>query len=443
MTRVFDKATWGGRAALVALALAGNAATASAQVDPIRAFRGLFVPVTQGSTATVATDISFGTDRPAVFAADGKSDAFVGITPSISFLNVGRRSSFGLTGSGLVRRYSTDGAVRPLFQAVGAGFQRAFGRTGMQLQQSLTYHPSYEFTNLPGISAPVLGETPTFSPDRAADGYSLLSTQSMLTLGRQISRYQWLSAGYRYTYTTLRSDDPAANSGADGLYESVMHGHAISMKMTQQFGAHLGLRFGLTSSTGQPRSFGRSPNAWVHDFTIEVDRFQNIAINRSTTLNFGGGGAVLNDPHGRRFVFVGGGGIRKQFGRSLRAGAAFHRHLGYVRGLEDPVLTNGLSAVVQRQGTDRWIFSLELGASTGRAAVVTSGPGVPYRTFSTGARIGYRLVGPLGGYVDYFRFFQAFDDTGTLPVVGRPVDRNGLRVGVLFAVPLFGQRGVE
>jgi hypothetical protein len=446
--RMPDKATWGGRATLAGLVLAATSGVASAQtVDPGRAFRGLFVPAASGGAAALSADVYQGSNSGT--GGSGRSELydkgmFTGLTTNLSATWTGRRTTYGASGFSMLRYYADSSDMRSLFQGGAFGIRHQAGRKAFEFQQTVGQQPAYEFGGVRGLSQRPLGSLGEGNPEYGVDGYTMFSTSSRVGLGMQVGRYQWLTTSYQYGYSRVTRDE----NRIDELPipdEPIVHSQEISARLSRQLWRNTGVHFNFVSMQGgRNRSRGREAGAWIHNFNIGIDKLQNLSLTRTVTLSLGGGGSVLNDAYGRRFVAVGAGGIEKRFGRTTRAGFVARRDIQFVEGLIDPVLTNGVSASTDGEIGRRWVFRIRAHASQGKAALIgNSVEGVPYTSYGADARLNVKLTGPFSLYGEYVRYHQQFEDPTGLFVLGRPVNRTGVRVGVVVGIPLYGQRGVE
>ena len=448
INRLPGKATWGGRAALAVVTFAGLSSVATAQtVDPGRAFRGLFVPAASGGAAALSVDLYEGSNTGT--GGSGRSELydqglFTGLTANLTGIWTGRRTSYGATGYSMLRYYADGGDMRSLFHGGAFGIRHQFGRKAIEFQQTVGRQPAYEFGGVRGLNQRPLGGLGEANPEYGVDGYSMFSTTSRVGLGLHIGRYQWISTSYQYGYSSVTRDEDRRDE-LPAPDEPIVHSQEISARLSRQIWRGTGVHFNFVSMQGgRNRSRGRTSGAWIHNFNIGVDKLQSMSLTRTLTLSVGGGGSILNDAYGRRFVAIGAGGLEKRFGRTTRAGFVVRRDIQFVEGLIDPVLTNGASLTTDGEIGRRWVFRLRGHASQGKAALLGSSlEGVPYSSYGADARVNVKLAGPFALYGEYIRYHQQFEDPTGLFVLGRPVNRTGVRVGVVVGVPLYGQRGVE
>ena len=439
------KAIWGGRAALAALVLALPAATASAQsLDPGRAFRGLFVPNAVGTTASLAADVYQGANRRTGESGFGGSESifdqgvFTGVTGNFGMSHTGRYTAVGASALGMVRYFADSGEVRSLYHGGAFGLRRQGRRIGIELQQQVGAQPAYEFGNLRTMTAQKLGGLGNVDPDHASDGYSLFTSSSSVALGVQSRQRQWLRLGYGYAYSHIARRDLTLPDAPVTSF----HAQDLSVGTSQQLWKNTGVRFDFKASRGGIQQLGDA-GTWIYNINAGLDRMQNLSLTRTTSMNLGFGGSVVNDARGRRYVVLGAGGIDKRFGRSTRAGLSVRRDVNFVEGLAEPVLTNGLAASLDTQPSPRWRFSGRVGASRGRANLTSEGATVGYDSYGVNARLRVKLTGPFAAYGEYVLFHQRFEAADNPLFLADAIQRNGIRVGLVIDLPFFGQRGVE
>jgi hypothetical protein len=443
---VWGKATWGGRAAGVLLVLGTAVGSASAQsVDPGRAFRGLFVPNLAGTTAVLATDVYQGSNHGSSAAGFGGGSiydhgTFAGVSSNLAVTHTGRRTTIGATGFGSVRYFTDTGDLRSLFHGGAFGLRHEKRRVAFQMQQDLTQQPIYGFGNLRSLVGRDLGSLGSVSSEYGViDGYSMLTAASSFGLALQNGRRQWLSGGYRYAHTTiLRRDETLPE-----LPVTSITSQDLSARTSHQFWKNTGVHFDFIASRGGLQRLRLGAPTWIYTFDASVDRLQNINLTRSTAITLTGGTSMLNDAVGRRYVFVGSGSLSQRMGRRSRLAFGFRRDLHFIEGLEDPVLTNALILDLDTRLNRRMQFTARGTASRGRAALAGDRlAGIPYTSYGLEARLRARVRGPFGAYAEYVTVQQDYDDPAHV-LSGRPVDRYGIRAGLVISLPLSGQRGVE
>jgi hypothetical protein len=445
---VCHEARWGCRLTVAALLVGSLSGTAAAQsVDSGRAFRGLFTPNVTGTSSTLTTEVYQGSNRGTAGSTLGGGSVydqgtFTGLTSGLTLARAGRRTAYGANALAMVRYYNETASLHSLYQGGAIGVRHEGRRIAVELQEQVSQQAAFEFGNLRRIGTQALGSLGTIAPDHALEGYGLFTAASNVAVGFQTGRRQWLSVGYRYAYMRLSQDDELLPAAA----ASTLHSQDVSLRTSKQFWKNTGVDFEFNAQRGGLQQLGTRSGTWLYTFNTSIDRMHSLSLTRTTVLRAGAGGSLLRDARGQRLVFTGATFLDKQVNRGTRASVGFQRDVHFVEGLPDPVLTNGLVVVLSAQPASRVSMGVRAIGSRGRAALGSDGAtDVPYTSYGLDARLRVRLTGPLAAYGEYVNFHQQFDEGGSILVLGRPVERHGFRVGVLFVVPLSGQqqRGVE
>jgi hypothetical protein len=179
--------------------------------------------------------------------------------------------------------------------------------------------------------------------------------------------------------------------------------------------------------------------------TASLDYLMALSPTRMLSLSVGGGAVRVDTIDGGSLRSLGywapsaHAAARLDFGRSWTASAEFKRSTAILYGVDSEL---GVSdAIVFRAGgflTRRLQGVVAGGFASGRAD-----RGIRDRgrndSFAGAAQLGFRLVGPLSAVVSYSSFHYRLNQTAStaLSVVPK-IDRNAVRVGLAWAVPLFG-----
>jgi hypothetical protein len=137
----------------------------------------------------------------------------------------------------------------------------------------------------------------------------------------------------------------------------------------------------------------------------------------------------------RRLRAVGSAALIHQMGRTWTAQGQYRRQLQYLDGFDEPIFADtvgvGLSGLVSR----RLEFVLAASYVNGAVGLTRDAPRV--ETYAAVARLRRALARGLAVYAEYLFYHYRFDEDAARPV-GLPLefDRNGVRVGLVFWIPL-------
>jgi hypothetical protein len=444
VTRAFALA--GPRLAVAALALLAWAPDAAGQaVDPGRALRGLFVaPSAAGSSVSLAAEVYEGVNSGSYRSTVDslfEDGAFTGLTTSLSVNKAARRTSVGATATTMMRYYAEAGQTRRLLAAGAIGLRHQMRRSALELTQSVAEHPTYDFGSLRGLSAPALGSVTSINPDHVSTGYMTLSSTSAAALSYQLGKRQWISGGYRYTHARLYAD--GAQPEVAELEHSSTNAQEISVGMTRQVWQKAGVNLHYVLAQGHELGLTQS-SGWIQSFNVGLDKLNTLSLSRSTTLSISGGTSVLRDLDGPRYVLIGGAGINQQIGRDATAGLLVRRDVHFVEGLPDAVLRNGLEAHFAAGMSRRWGVDLRGSGARGRGGYAGDvANDAPYTSYAVNLRFLARVAGPFALYGEYVRAHQDFEAVSGIFADARPIDHNGIRVGLTMMLPIYSHRGVK
>jgi hypothetical protein len=427
------------RGALLLALLAAAAVPASAQGDPGRAFRGLFeaAPIEQTALAFQASIYEgYDSDTGVAGAESLTGGAFSGLTPALVLTHVRQRTAIALSASNVLRYYNQDGRILTLDRAAAFGVRRAWGRTALDLAQTVNHRPYYELIDLPSLATPGIGGMSESLVDLAATKYALTSYGTSVAASRHTSAHQWLTAGYRFRYSHPSAGADEAEAG-EALRDVVGHEARVALvrQLSRQMGVHVSY---IVRTAGDAR--GALPSS-THEFNLGVDRLQSVSLTRNTTLAMTTGTGMLDTATGRQYTLLGSAMLHHRLNRSSRVGLAVRRGIQYLDGFDAPVLTDGATVELDAGFGRRVLVQVRGGATRGSIKALTAS--IPYDTAFGSARLRIALTRRIAGYAEYFDYYRHVSGDAGRPLTGGSWNRHGVRVGVLFDVPLYSDRGVQ
>jgi hypothetical protein len=436
--------SWRARArAALAVALQLPAGPAEAQVDPSRPFRSpLDAQLTPGNQLQLSASLFEGYDHTTWDRPFDTSGApvirgpYTAFNPEVGWRYAARRSSIGLTARSAFR-YAPDFAeLETLDRAISLGARTEFGRTALQVQQTATFRPYYEFTGLPDTTP--FGELGAL-PDLRLSEYTLkrpmFINRTALTVSRQLGRYLWLRGSYQYRHSSLSFDDEP------GGPKRLQSNHDASVSLVRQFGRNTRVQFGYGSRLLRSND-PRQAQIQLHQFDVGVLHGQRFALDRNTLLTVTGGPVIVESSDGSRVTVTGGATLHRVFSRAWSAALDTRRSIVYAEGFPDPLLSNTVSVSLQGGFGRRTTLSAYYALSHGDTSLGT----VPSQldTRSGAVRLSTRLHRTLAIYGEYVNFHQDIGRNLVAPASLSGIwDRQGLCVGLAVVVPIGSQRGVE
>jgi hypothetical protein len=125
--------------------------------------------------------------------------------------------------------------------------------------------------------------------------------------------------------------------------------------------------------------------------------------------------------------------LTRQFGRTWQAGGAYHRGVGFIEGLTQPVLTDGLSVTTTGFLTRRVDFTGNVSYSVGEP--FTLGETRGFTTYGADARLRLALNRDWAIFGDYRYYYYDFSQSLLPAGLPRTSSRNGLRGGLMLWLP--------
>ncbi len=343
-----------------------------------------------------------------------------------------RYAEFTAQGGSDIRYFNSIHEIAPLQHWLGAGVSISMGRsTSASVNEAFSYTPSYLYGLFANVQPPALGDTvPPASNYNVTDRRSYTSN-TLVRIDRTVGRRgTWdLTGDYRTTaYMSSSANIP-------GL-ESYRAGTHYRFPVSRDAKLRLGYDYRRANY-----ALGASPVQ--HDIGLGVDYDRALSRSRRTRLGFNFGSSVIegpppgkpNDPPVRQVRAIGNVLLTHQIGRTWTARAAYRRSNQFVEDVSAPVFTNGVTL------TADGFLNRRTDVLAGAAYTVGDAFGRTRSTFDTRtANVSVRvaLTRTIAANVEYLYYYYDFPPgTGLAPGLPNRVNRNSVRVGMTFWVPVF------
>jgi hypothetical protein len=368
-----------------------------------------------------------GEPRPAI------AGFFTSLVPEVRFESRGETVSFGATGGTSLRYYNDLGELIVVNQSAGVGMSAKISRrTGLFVNQAVSYAPSYLYSLFVPLDQPVIGGIIPPATDYSQNPGQVhsVSYQTTARVDQGLTRRSTLSVYSNLRITNYTGSDP-------GFYDfrALDLGARLSTSLTRdvKLGVDYTYRKTLYSSIQQP---------YEQNLTFGVEYNLNRAIRaaRRTTVAFHLGPAaawgLLGEQSGLgRYLVIGDAYVAQRFKRTWTARAGYHRGFTYVEGLPNPAFENATSADVSGFFNRRTEFVASLSYSLGETAYL--GTQMPFDTWASDAKLRFALSRRVAAFAQVFHYEYSFDKRLPLPPgIANNLTRNGVRVGVTLWVPL-------
>jgi len=165
-----------------------------------------------------------------------------------------------------------------------------------------------------------------------------------------------------------------------------------------------------------------------------------LSFSRRTRFSFSTSSLAVDDGI-QRYSTVGGSAVlTHEISRNWSANLSADRGISLLSGFHDPFLANGVNGALEGTFGGRFHFTSSAGYSGGNIGVARA-IFHNYTSSMASARLEVELVRRLSAYTEYAFYKYRFDQQVLLPN-GTPqqLDRNGVRVGVSYMVPLLRER---
>jgi hypothetical protein len=376
--------------------------------------------------------------------SDGRSESgiFTGGSGSLTYeySKQRARTSFNLNArSG--GSYYPDLNVKALQNTVDLSVSRQFGgRTTLYLKESARMSDHYRFELFPDLASP--------DPEarlQLGDEYALVSSTtyaytSAASLSRKLSTRATTSVNYSLKYVTSPEETlnfTSHTAGASFQYQLTQYGTLRASYAYREAPRNAG------QAAGEDLPF------YNHDVSLGVDYNRAFSLSgKRTSLTFGTGSSLMasgtEQVHGEttttdsklRPVFLGSVTLRRNLGRTWDAQAGYRRMVVFMEGFTQPILTDGVSANVGGQLSQRVTFTA-MGAYAAGAVGRARSSSNNHDSQTASAQLGVLLTRHLTFSSVYFYVRHRIGDDVVLPEgFPRNLDRHSFRVGLTLQLPL-------
>ena len=435
-----------------AIATAASPALAQSGTSSSRAFRGLFAsPSGQparatGQTLNLTFDVAEAYDddvlatsgpiNPSTPALDGFYSMF---TAAADYAHQGRSVRVGLNALSTLRYYQDLNTVQNSSSSIGAGFSATLpGRVTWLVNQTVSYSPSYLYAVFPGLATDAPGELPTSAaPNYAVNDVASYSYGTNTAFSHGLTRRGTLLLSADVTKTDfVHQVEGRADMLAYGVRVEFLRN--VQRRTAARFGYHF---------RGGDSGFALGASTVEHGLDVGVQTERLLSATRKATFSITLGPSMVRIPalavgtapltpelgDAQLYRVSGSAAASYQFGRSWEAKGSYSRGLEYVPGLRTPVLTGGISAVVDGLLSRRVDLNVSASYSDGSSALRTASS---YTTYTGNARLRFAVTRHWAVYTEYLYYYYDFRGTALLPGLPSALERNGARVGLTLWLPV-------
>ena len=206
-----------------------------------------------------------------------------------------------------------------------------------------------------------------------------------------------------------------------------------SLRLTRKLTKHLAVNGGYGYQSGE---YGNSEHSTSEDILAGVTFDRPLSRTRRTFVSFSSGVSTLRDDRrpDRTIRLTGSAGLRRLIGRTWVAALNYDRATRYLEGLGPPIISDAVTTTVTGFVSRRVNVSVTGAYITGVLGYSGSGRGYDnYYSISTVQVALNRLTALTAEYLHYHYQFEQDPEIADLPT---RFDRNGVRVGVSFWLPL-------
>ena len=350
--------------------------------------------------------------------------SFSGVDASLTYSQVGHDSILGASAGSNLRYYSIAPELLPLNYFGALTFSRTLGRrVRFRASQHANYSPFYSFgSSVLPLDANTLAAQ---QADQTIATLTTISSNSSAGLGWTLGRRSSLDVGGSFDY--LDTSSAAYRIRSEGLNASYRH------QRTKYFALRLGYGFNRTGVEFQNASY-----YLAHNIDAGIGYRRPLSFSRHSIVSFDLGTTMFTQGPTRSFYFTGNAALTQQLSRTWAASLAYQRGVSKIAGIATPFIADSMSGSVGGSLTRHAGFSLGGSYSRGESAI---GPQNGYTALSGDARIQYTVGRYLPLYVEYVYYRSQFEQSiGLGPGFPLLVQRNGLRTGLAYSLPLVGQR---
>lgn len=366
-----------------------------------------------------------------------ESGYFTSLTANAAYRRRGGRVDFAGTAASAIRYIGKLDEIRPVSHTGSLGMSaRLSPRTTFSADQTAAYAPSPLYSLFPGFTERSVGDAPVAAPD-----YALHQSESYLygtnvSLTRAFSGRSRIRAAADFQYT-------------DYVRESLQRQDLTSHGVTGQFSRRLGRNSGVMAGYRyRAADFGSGTISTTTehgaDIGVEFSRARSATRQTRVSLNVGtsrlsvpgSGNAGL--PAGDHYHLLGAAEIAHQFRRTWEARAAYRSEVAYVADLNQPVLVDGVTAILTGMLRERLDLTVMGAYSRGQSALQRNS--LVFDSYTGTVRIRRAVTATLAVYAEYLYYFYDFGAAATrAPDVPSGLERNGVRVGLTFWMSPLGR----
>ncbi len=445
-------ARWAGRAIAVLVLAVSMPLSAAAQEPPVELLPDAVAPpdtvaqpvvaappakptivpqtLNLGLSLFEAYDLTTVTEGLPGLAADPRlrqDTSFTGANASLAYAKTGQDRSLSAVAGSDFRYYSFAPTVLPVNYFGGASvstkFRRRFVFSG---SQNVGYSPFYSF----GSALTPVNATQIILP-QGDENIALLKTytaDSSASLGWTINRRASFSTSYNFDYVyTPESLYRVRNQGASALFQ-------------YQTTRYLAMRFGYGYTRSSVGS-GDIPSFDAHDINIGVGYRRPLSFSRHTIVAGNVGSTLLTSAGTHAFFVTGDASLTHQVNQTWTAVMSYSHDVGRVGVLAAPFVTDVVSGSLNGLWTRYVGLNATGGYTHGSAAL---GAQNAYMAANASGRISGRITRFLPVYLEYVYYYYRFDQSiGLAPGFPLLVNRQGLRTGLSYSIPLIGKRALR
>ena len=340
----------------------------------------------------------------------------------------GEKVQFGASAATAIRYYTSIQDYSSTSSA-GVGVTAEIARrTTLNVNQTLAYSPPYLYGLFPSVQPEDPGSVNVGGADYLVTDSESYNYGTVATFGRGISRRGTLSVSadyYRtdYVHNSLTRGD-VSNSGVSGSYQ-------------QSVSRNTALVAGYRYRVGD-LGFGGGRATHEYGPTVGFDYTKRLSPSRRAILRANFGSTVIDIPESlaASALSPGGGSVSPAtssadyyFGRSWQARASYRRGIEYVSDVVQPVLADGVTAMVIGQLTPRVDLLVVGGYSDGESALQSTAFRV--KSYTGDVRVRFGVTRTVSAFVEYLYYFYDYGGSQlNAPTLIPGVERNGVRAGL-------------
>ncbi|OFV93305.1 MAG: hypothetical protein A3H95_05830 [Acidobacteria bacterium RIFCSPLOWO2_02_FULL_64_15] len=365
-----------------------------------------------------------------------QSGSYTSLTPTMSFASRGRSAQITATSGSTLRYYRELDRLVSIGHNVGAGVSAELTRrTRLSVNQGVAYAPSYLHGLFANAAPATMGSAVNPATSYAVNGQPSYQYSTSAGVSHAVTRRDTVSFNSAYRYT----DFVGNTAGASDL-----RSYDVGGRFTHLLSRDGSLRLGYTYRQAAYSSTQQRPS--THDIDSGIAYQWPLSSARRTTLGFSAGSAVVTGPVSsastqtrRQFRLVVDASLNHQMGRTWQLQGAYHRGVGFIEGIEDPVFSDAVTVTTSGSLDRRTTVVMSTSYSTGNSAlaIVSSNS---FDTYTGDAEVRFAISRTWATYVDYMYYFYNFNQSLQLsPGVSPNLRRHSVRAGLTLSVSLMGR----